>query len=716
MQNDLQSKINYAKSLGYSDNQISQYAQPQNTQPDQSQGHGNWFTHLLPTIGSLGAWGLGAALAPETGGLSLAAAAALQAGGGGLGKVAENAFEGNNNLASGVGGAALEGGIGGIGGVLGGKLLKGAGGLIGNFAAKDASRVAENQASQALIDNYGKLSPSLLNKLGFGDVMKTAQTAGIGLTPDELMKGSSLATGANGYLNGTLDNIVRQNGMVDLGGVSDAIRGAIQKNAGVLGDLAPMSGGRGGLPIVGGKSGAVFNQLNRMMQDYGFGGEGSLTSHADPDNALNLLRQVQAVGRTYAGAEPGSTGHALNNVYQEVGDALKQQIYGRPEVAAAIKAFQASPEDMEMLLKNSGGNQQLVDHLTGIVNDAQHANDILQPQVNFVNMNRLANAATNAAKNSLPEVDKGGVVNPVVNDLLGIIHGGGAGTMGRLGAAGSFLNSRLLSPALNISSKAIDAMPSAAPFAAAGIPAQLVAHGSDLAQPSNTTNPGETMNGTTTPGAGLSGLVPGQQQGGAAGAPMGMGGPDDFSPAHIQQLALNAAMYDPGLLPNLGGISSILSPTGMLSGEQQSTVAKTQQAGSALNDLAGAFQKAGGGQGMIGGLLSSLGGKVTGGDAKAFESSIASTASLIARATGADPQTVMNQMPKLTDSKGAAITKLTKLQDLLDTTANATQQTGAQTMGAPNAFMTDYGYGSPGLSSLGAGFSPMTGLTPNGVY
>jgi hypothetical protein len=43
----------------------------------QSSGGGDWLSHLLPTIGSVAAPVLGALLAPETGGASLLAGAAL---------------------------------------------------------------------------------------------------------------------------------------------------------------------------------------------------------------------------------------------------------------------------------------------------------------------------------------------------------------------------------------------------------------------------------------------------------------------------------------------------------------------------------------------------------------------------------------------------------------------------------------------------------------
>jgi hypothetical protein len=90
---------------------------------------GNWFTHLLPTIGSVAIPALGALLAPETGGLSLIAAAGLSGLGAAGGKLAENATEGKD-LGDGVVGEGIMGAAGGAAGGVAGKFLgKAAGGL-----------------------------------------------------------------------------------------------------------------------------------------------------------------------------------------------------------------------------------------------------------------------------------------------------------------------------------------------------------------------------------------------------------------------------------------------------------------------------------------------------------------------------------------------------------------------------------------------------------
>src|SRR4051812_38915804 len=73
---------------GFTPDQLHQHLQASgvDTGATGAQPHsGNWFTHLLPTIGGLA----GVLLAPETGGLSLLAAAGLSGLGAAGGKLAE---------------------------------------------------------------------------------------------------------------------------------------------------------------------------------------------------------------------------------------------------------------------------------------------------------------------------------------------------------------------------------------------------------------------------------------------------------------------------------------------------------------------------------------------------------------------------------------------------------------------------------------------------
>jgi len=126
----------------------------QNNLSTQSQGQGggsNFFQSILPTIGGIVAPIAGAALAPETGGLSLLASAALSGLGGAAGQAVENATEGKspidqNVLSSGIENA-VGGATGGLLGKLGGGLLKG---VIAPAAEKGATSLLAGQGAGAL--------------------------------------------------------------------------------------------------------------------------------------------------------------------------------------------------------------------------------------------------------------------------------------------------------------------------------------------------------------------------------------------------------------------------------------------------------------------------------------------------------------------------------------------------------------------------------------
>lgn len=130
--------INQAKQMGWNDAQINAYKQQmyqdlsrqnavqqavdakQAQAQQQPQDKGNWLSHLLPSGGSI-AGGLGGAAAGAalgsvvpivgTGIGALLGGILGGAGGGALGKVGENAVEGNSDLGQGVGQEALMGGL-----------------------------------------------------------------------------------------------------------------------------------------------------------------------------------------------------------------------------------------------------------------------------------------------------------------------------------------------------------------------------------------------------------------------------------------------------------------------------------------------------------------------------------------------------------------------------------------------------------------------------
>jgi hypothetical protein len=162
---------------------------------------GNWFTHLLPTIGSLALPALGALLAPETGGLSLIASAGLTGAGAAGGKAAENAAEGKG-VGDNVLGEGVMAGAGGLVGGLAGKAFGKASEALGSrargitqaaeeTAAGKAAQEGEMAAAQATRNNFGGIKPGVQASNNLEGNQALLKEWGLDHTNPEIMQQSS---------------------------------------------------------------------------------------------------------------------------------------------------------------------------------------------------------------------------------------------------------------------------------------------------------------------------------------------------------------------------------------------------------------------------------------------------------------------------------------------------------------------------------------------
>lgn len=628
-------------------------AQTAPTQQPQQHQSGNWFTRLLPTIGSTAAWGLGALLAPETGGLSLLGSAALSGLGGAAGKAAENGLEGQG-IGNGVLSSGVEGGIGGIAGGVLGKIGGGIAGKVGDMFANRAANVAEKQTAADAANNLAQefpekaLTPTVKTNLGFGGILDTAGKAGIPLTAQDFITGSQAATGSEGFLNGVLDDIVRNGGNVDLSKLGDTISSAIGNHP-ELGDLTATTGGHGGMPKVASNLATNTQKLfQNLIQQHGYGGEGSLTSEAEPDNALKLLRTIGSLGQKYSGAEPATPGAGLKDVYSTAYQTLKDAIYNRPTVHAGINAYTVSPEDMQGLLKATGGNQQLAGHLADIVNNAKSAQDILGPQSQFINMGKAGKLAQDYNTNVVGTSADAKAANAALEEAQPNLSMPTAAVNGMVASGGhpaGLLN--MLVPAA-LRSSAVDAGSAVlGKLTSAGVPqktakliapalmgaSQFVAHAPNYVpgagSPISTTGETGMNQGQTTP-----------QMGGGAS-------PNE----QLLQMAL-VGLHNPLYADTFAPIVQSL-----LTGPMQ----KANTANAALSSAENAFNMAGGGQGLIGGLLGKVGGALTGGPAGTYD---ASRQQLIAQLQALGLPT--GAVPEITNTPGAANVQWQALQNLIN--------------------------------------------------
>jgi hypothetical protein len=119
-------------------------------------------------------------------------------------------------------------------------------------------------------------------------------------------------------------------------------------------------------------------------------------------------------------------------------------------------------------------------------------------------------------------------------------------------------------------------------------------------------------------------------------------------------LAQRQALVDPNLA---SGASASINQLNTLAPELQ----KMQAAQSALQGLEQSYSQAGGGQGLLGGLLSKLGGLVTGGPANAYGSQAAQAESQL-KALGIPT----GYIPQLTDTAPVGQQSFGNLQNIIN--------------------------------------------------
>lgn len=606
---------------------------------------GNWLTRLLPTGGGLagGAGGaaLGTAILP---GIGTVLGGLLGAGlGSAGGKAGQNAIEGNavgddvlREGLLGVGGQAA----GGILGKIGTKVVGGGLRALGGRAEVKAATRAQAEATQALSNEFpdAALNANSRKELGFGGLLDLASNTGIPKTAQGFLDASNLATGSNGYLTGVLDDIVRKGGKVNLDDYESMVLEALKRNPG-LGEVASAMPGKT-LSTTAGNTRKLFSDY---LQQFGFGGEGAIGKmEVDPDNALNLLRQIGKAGQRYNGAATGSEGAGLKDVYDSVYKGLRGSIYDRSAINDAVAGYNASPEDIAGLLGLGKGQEQLVDHLVNLANNATNAGDLLGAQSQFVNLGKAGRKSLDYTQNvvgtskdakAAAKAAEGSGAGQRAMEVAGnVMTGNPAGAVGAvLGSesakkAGESILAKLAST--GVQDKVAKVMTPTLLGAS-----QFLAHAPNYV-------PGQVNQPT--------GAVMNDQQG-QQGAPQQPGGTSPNE--QMLQMAL-VGLQNPLYAAQFAPIVEAL----MKGPIQQSASANT-----ALGSAQQAFESAGGGQGLVGGLLSKLSGAVTGGPAKTYG---AQRDQLIAQLTALGIPT--SAVPELTNNDESAALQWQTLQSLVN--------------------------------------------------
>lgn len=617
---------------------------------------GNWFTHLLPTLGSIAAPVVGAALAPETGGLSLLASLALAGGGSAAGKAAEDVAQGQSvnptdllkSAAEGAGGQALGSGVSGLLGKVGGKIASGVGNAVDSRAAQaatDAASQAESNTAKgvaqdamdkatAFKNNYGVIGNPLQRELNLGTNAKFVDEMGLnGSDPYDMQKISGGGLELNNVVNGALQN----SKPIDMSDFGNQTFKALQKSG--VTDLAQ-------------------SPIGKALTDAGLPADGNLPS----DMAATDVRGLQqAVGRQIGNYQhivnaAGNNGlinteaqsqlDTLNNMYRDLGDRLGAN---NPEVDTAVKQANVDPETQALWEQKYG--KPLADQLTSTVNNAQTYKELIgsmQPYVQMDNASKIAIddienapgtaravARAKAAQPTPPEptpsnqtTSGNGLLDAAALATAPATHGASLlGMVPHVVKAVSSPQAQEMADRL-INSGVAKRVASAIPLALTGA-SQFITHAPDATPTPVNLNLGDNTMQPQTSG---------------------------MDPNSLNSLLLQLAS---SAIANNNSAGSTLMGQ-ILPGIQNSNVAQQS-----LTGAENAFQQAGGGQGGILGNLAKVMGSVTGNPASQYEQQ---RAQLINQLTPLNIPT--SAVPDITGNNQSATNQFQTLQQMINARLN----------------------------------------------
>lgn len=380
------------------------YSQPQQTpQAPQPAPSGNWFTHLLPTIGGV-IGGLGGGLL--TGGLGGVAGGA---GGAGLGKALENDLE-HKSLDSGVLGQAALGGVGeGVGGVLGkvgGRVL----GAVGDKSGQLADNLVKGQFAKGTISGD---SANALRTLGLTDARQIPQV-------------SDLVTGTGGALNkGVEKTLMTAGSPVDVTGL---IGSKLSPN-GMANDLIDSETALS--PTAGTK---ILGTVNKSVQNMLGGPEGMIGNQvADPLDALKQSRvfsglagKAQDIATRMGNPEQQS----VANVYHNLADELNNRIF-TPGGQDVPLTDEVKSEVINNLAPLKDINPTVHTNLVNQVTNASTLQDLRGLQAPFVQGSKAVGATARAVDRGAGATASGTVSGL---PIAGAVAGGPHGMLAGLGA------------------------------------------------------------------------------------------------------------------------------------------------------------------------------------------------------------------------------------------------------------------------------------------
>lgn len=539
--------------------------------------HQSFWQRILPTVGSVAGYGLGALLAPETGGASLALGSLGSGLGEGAGKALENVTSGQS-AGSGVGGDILGGAAGGLAGGAANSVLGKIGGkLVGSAASKGATNDAVNYAKATGL-NFGGVSSDVQKMYDLSKAQDFTDSMGFdGSDPRQMEEVSKPVVD----FNTVYDNALQGADFVNTKDFSKVLTKA-QNQMGGAGAPSPINDALTDFSRTTGINAGTIpknmpaNQARQLQQAVG----------RQLGNVENLVNKASLQG-TYNG-EMQAQLNSLHELYDNLGTSIKT-----PQVNDAIANQTVSDADRAGYVAKYG--DKLGNYTADTITNAKSADDLLQPMQQLTTTGKLSSMALDDLKASgTPRAavraqfaDNGGIMPSSPPPTPGV--GPTLAQAGRHAVAGEHVKAAAKMASLLGENGVKDAAASRT--------------GNILARISNPAGP-------SIAGAGVTAAASLPAIGGAGGQPTM--NPVSSTQPQPGMNELNSMMQGAMLDPSQFGNGSVLASLAPMIQQAQAS----QGLMSNLNPL---YQQAGGAQGLGGGILSQLQALIPGTPQYAYE-------------------------------------------------------------------------------------------------
>ncbi len=568
------------------------------------------------TVAMAGTDAIGALLAPETGGLSLAGALALSSGLGAAGSVAGKAAQNKltgQDVTSGLGGAALSGGAGGLGGEA---LGKGVGTVLskaGDYASSLLTSKGEGLALSSLgVTNAAARNWGAANKEALSDFV--TRTGQIGATPEKVA--ATAEEWGKAY-----NDIARQSGVkVPVSDIGSSLQQAIDAEG-----------------QKGTSAGQAFIQRLKAERDTVLA-----SMHPDVDGKVDIgqLADLKSELQRTAYGNRATNPTGVNDVEQTLADSLMGKLN---EVARTNGLTAPDGRSLEELGKD------------------------LQKQSR---LNSLAQKSAYASPDASKPINTGKIIRAGAGGGAGFIAGG------PVGAAIGTVAEPIIEAAAN-SPAALKALSGAATSAAPVAENALKTAGENIASPAGRAAVGGAGMGaisSANPSGPLLSAVP--STGSAETASASTGDPVADGVAAMQKgVPLTQSQYQALLQKDLTSTGGRFSTqiTAAYNAGNPAGVQSLATAQGVTNSLADLYNQAGGGKGLIGGNIENALAPVTKGSANSYnQQKLALGQEIISQiygstGTAADRDQVLGLIPDLNDSPQNAAQKMAQLRSLIQT-------------------------------------------------